>query len=217
MTRLAHDTPMSTEQFDLATRLAAQLRVDSIRSSTRAGSGHPTSSLSAADLMAPRNVRSVTTTLSAVATSQTGPGSLSGTCSFRSAAPSTRPRAARPLARVAIHPRTIRALTSRVGSSAREAGVRPARRGPELAPRWRWWPWRHREFVGRSLKRPPGFIDDGGDAVAASEGTVCAARASGCCLCSGHAHGLPVRRRDSRRTARRTGSGPSAEPGSEMR
>ena len=33
-------------------RLAAQLRVDSIRCSTEAGSGHPTSSLSAADLMA---------------------------------------------------------------------------------------------------------------------------------------------------------------------
>ncbi len=32
--------------------LAAQLRVDSIRSSTEAGSGHPTSSLSASDLMA---------------------------------------------------------------------------------------------------------------------------------------------------------------------
>jgi transketolase len=32
--------------------LAQQLRVDSIRSSTAAGSGHPTSSLSAADLMA---------------------------------------------------------------------------------------------------------------------------------------------------------------------
>src|SRR6266403_5435242 len=32
--------------------LAAQLRVDSIRSSTAAGSGHPTSSMSAADLMA---------------------------------------------------------------------------------------------------------------------------------------------------------------------
>jgi len=32
--------------------LAAQLRVDSIRSTTEAGSGHPTSSLSAADLMA---------------------------------------------------------------------------------------------------------------------------------------------------------------------
>src|SRR5256885_9244412 len=32
--------------------LAQQLRVDSIRASTAAGSGHPTSSMSAADLMA---------------------------------------------------------------------------------------------------------------------------------------------------------------------
>ncbi|MEO6058419.1 MAG: transketolase, partial [Candidatus Limnocylindria bacterium] len=32
--------------------LAAQLRVDSIRSSSAAGSGHPTSSMSAADLLA---------------------------------------------------------------------------------------------------------------------------------------------------------------------
>ena len=32
--------------------LAQQLRIDSIRSSTAAGSGHPTSSLSAADLLA---------------------------------------------------------------------------------------------------------------------------------------------------------------------
>src|SRR6266542_2516930 len=32
--------------------LAQQMRVDSIRSSTAAGSGHPTSSLSAADLLA---------------------------------------------------------------------------------------------------------------------------------------------------------------------
>jgi transketolase len=46
------DTSMDTEQLDLARRLATQLRVDSIRCSTRAGSGHPTSSLSAADLMA---------------------------------------------------------------------------------------------------------------------------------------------------------------------
>jgi transketolase len=36
----------------LAGELAQQLRVDSIRSSTSAGSGHPTSSMSAADLMA---------------------------------------------------------------------------------------------------------------------------------------------------------------------
>src|SRR3989442_8421122 len=34
------------------TNLAQQLRVDSIRSSTAAGSGHPTSSMSAADLIA---------------------------------------------------------------------------------------------------------------------------------------------------------------------
>ena len=32
--------------------LAQQLRVDSIRCTTKAGSGHPTSSMSAADLMA---------------------------------------------------------------------------------------------------------------------------------------------------------------------
>jgi len=43
---------MTDEQRDLVRRLAAQLRVDSIRCSTEAGSGHPTSSLSAADLMA---------------------------------------------------------------------------------------------------------------------------------------------------------------------
>lgn len=43
---------MTGEQLDLAHRLATQLRVDSIRCSTQAGSGHPTSSLSAADLMA---------------------------------------------------------------------------------------------------------------------------------------------------------------------
>ncbi|MEO7147682.1 MAG: transketolase [Terrimesophilobacter sp.] len=43
---------MNEQQFDLARRLASQLRVDSIRCSTRAASGHPTSSLSAADLMA---------------------------------------------------------------------------------------------------------------------------------------------------------------------
>ncbi|MDQ2873707.1 MAG: transketolase [Actinomycetota bacterium] len=43
---------MTGEQLDLARALAVQLRVDSIRCSTQAGSGHPTSSLSAADLMA---------------------------------------------------------------------------------------------------------------------------------------------------------------------
>ncbi len=42
----------TTIDLDLARQLATQLRVDSIRCSTHAGSGHPTSSLSAADLMA---------------------------------------------------------------------------------------------------------------------------------------------------------------------
>ncbi|TCN44835.1 hypothetical protein EV644_10127 [Kribbella orskensis] len=43
-----------TPEIGLATvaELAAQLRVDSIRSSAVAGSGHPTSSMSAADLLA---------------------------------------------------------------------------------------------------------------------------------------------------------------------
>src|SRR3954454_3905616 len=45
---------MATTHISLETtaQLAAQLRVDSIRSSTSAGSGHPTSSMSAADLLA---------------------------------------------------------------------------------------------------------------------------------------------------------------------
>jgi len=43
---------MNEKQLETAGRLATQLRVDSIRCSTKAGSGHPTSSLSAADLMA---------------------------------------------------------------------------------------------------------------------------------------------------------------------
>src|SRR5579863_6498251 len=42
----------STIDLDTVAELAAQLRVDSIRSSTSAGSGHPTSSMSAADLLA---------------------------------------------------------------------------------------------------------------------------------------------------------------------
>ena len=36
---------MTDQQFDLVRRLATQLRVDSIRCNTEAGSGHPTSSL----------------------------------------------------------------------------------------------------------------------------------------------------------------------------
>jgi transketolase len=47
-------TPSATKQADLAlaAELGQQLRVDSVRSSTSAGSGHPTSSMSAADLLA---------------------------------------------------------------------------------------------------------------------------------------------------------------------
>jgi transketolase len=43
---------MTMETLDEVRELAQQLRVDSIRCSTAAGSGHPTSSMSAADLMA---------------------------------------------------------------------------------------------------------------------------------------------------------------------
>src|ERR1700678_1855082 len=49
MSTTEHD---STIGLDTVAELAAQLRVDSIRSSTSAGSGHPTSSMSAADLLA---------------------------------------------------------------------------------------------------------------------------------------------------------------------
>ncbi|MDQ0577075.1 transketolase [Agromyces albus] len=45
-------TQTSHIDLDTVAELAAQLRVDSIRSSTSAGSGHPTSSMSAADLLA---------------------------------------------------------------------------------------------------------------------------------------------------------------------
>src|SRR5579884_4421053 len=44
--------PASTAIDPQVRELAQQLRVDSIRSSTAAGSGHPTSSMSAADLLA---------------------------------------------------------------------------------------------------------------------------------------------------------------------
>src|SRR5436305_14794245 len=44
-------TTEKNAQVEQWTELAQQLRVDSIRSSTAAGSGHPTSSMSAADLM----------------------------------------------------------------------------------------------------------------------------------------------------------------------
>jgi transketolase len=45
-------TPATDVDLALAAELGQQLRVDSVRSSTSAGSGHPTSSMSAADLMA---------------------------------------------------------------------------------------------------------------------------------------------------------------------
>ena len=45
-------TPATDIDIATAAELGQQLRVDSIRSSTSAGSGHPTSSMSAADLMA---------------------------------------------------------------------------------------------------------------------------------------------------------------------
>ena len=46
------ETVTEMTSLDTVAELAAQLRVDSIRSSTSAGSGHPTSSMSAADLIA---------------------------------------------------------------------------------------------------------------------------------------------------------------------
>ena len=50
---MAAPTAVKTDiDLKLADELAQQLRVDSIRSSTSAGSGHPTSSMSAADLLA---------------------------------------------------------------------------------------------------------------------------------------------------------------------
>jgi transketolase len=45
-------TPIAEPELDTIGELAQQLRVDSIRASTSAGSGHPTSSMSAADLLA---------------------------------------------------------------------------------------------------------------------------------------------------------------------
>ena len=42
----------TASQADFRRELAAQLRVDSVRAAAEAGSGHPTSSMSAADLMA---------------------------------------------------------------------------------------------------------------------------------------------------------------------
>ncbi|MER7742949.1 transketolase [Streptomyces sp. NPDC096538] len=49
---MASSQPVASTELDQIEELAAQLRVDSVRSSTSAGSGHPTSSMSAADLLA---------------------------------------------------------------------------------------------------------------------------------------------------------------------
>src|SRR5499427_3307791 len=46
------ETAMTVETLEDVGELAQQLRVDSVRCSTAAGSGHPTSSMSAADVMA---------------------------------------------------------------------------------------------------------------------------------------------------------------------
>jgi transketolase len=48
----ATSSPLTTADHATVTQLAWQLRVESIRASTSAGSGHPTSSMSAADLLA---------------------------------------------------------------------------------------------------------------------------------------------------------------------
>ena len=48
----ATSSPLRPPTSPRWTLLARQLRVDSIRASTSAGSGHPTSSMSAADLLA---------------------------------------------------------------------------------------------------------------------------------------------------------------------
>ena len=52
MAKAAVTRDTRTQDFDFLHELAQQLRVDGIRMSTAAGSGHPTSSMSAADLMA---------------------------------------------------------------------------------------------------------------------------------------------------------------------
>lgn len=52
MTGQLANPPITNADIETIGRLARQLRVDSIRASTSAGSGHPTSGMSAADLMA---------------------------------------------------------------------------------------------------------------------------------------------------------------------
>src|SRR5919198_6032601 len=52
MARAAPAAELKTQDLEFIQELAQQLRVDGIQMSTNAGSGHPTSSMSAADLMA---------------------------------------------------------------------------------------------------------------------------------------------------------------------
>ena len=52
MTSLADNAKLPADEERLLRVLGQQLRADSIRCSTAAGSGHPTSAMSAADLMA---------------------------------------------------------------------------------------------------------------------------------------------------------------------
>ncbi len=52
MTTISTGLPPASAELDSVARLAQQLRVDSIRATTAAGSGHPTSSMSAADIAA---------------------------------------------------------------------------------------------------------------------------------------------------------------------
>src|SRR5919109_4710206 len=52
MARAAPVAELKSQDLEFIQELAQQLRVDGIRMSTNAGSGHPTSSMSAADLMA---------------------------------------------------------------------------------------------------------------------------------------------------------------------
>jgi hypothetical protein len=52
MTSLADNAKLSADEERFLRGLGQQLRADSIRCSTAAGSGHPTSAMSAADLMA---------------------------------------------------------------------------------------------------------------------------------------------------------------------
>ena len=52
MPQTSEQTKATAEQIQQWKDLGQQLRVDSIRCTTKAGSGHPTSSMSAADLMA---------------------------------------------------------------------------------------------------------------------------------------------------------------------